>query len=156
MIKINNMEIADAQKLIPRGFIISPPKDNLYQVTSFVELCKVRHNGFCRLFLDKPFVPRTTGPKSQNNAIWGYADQISDHTGQGKTDIVELAKSRAVDKGLLRQRKNKAGELMVNVWGYPVGISLTETSAEEAFCIIQELVDLAKSLDIVLINDKEE
>lgn len=137
------------------GFLLKPSRKLVAPTHNFVRYVHEKKGGFCHCYLDVPFVPLTTGPKSQNNAIWGYADQINDHTGQGKTDIVELAKSKAVDKGLCRQRRNEAGELMVNVWGYPIGISLKEASAGEAFAIIQEIIDMARDLNITLRECKE-
>ena len=149
---MNKVEMNNAQIWVFNidSFLLKPPTRLIAPTYNLVKYVTEKKNSFCRCYLDVPFVPRTTGPKSQNNAIWGYADQINNYNGQGKRDIVEIAKSRAVDKGLCRQKRNEAGELMVNVWGYPVGISLTQASASEAFAIIQELVDIAKELNITL------
>jgi hypothetical protein len=50
-----------------------------------------KHNHFCQLIFGPPFVPKTTGPFSQNNHIWGHARQIAAEVGDDPRSILREA-----------------------------------------------------------------
>lgn len=52
-------------------------------VRRIVETCLAKHNGFCRVSIDRPSKPKTTGEESQNNHAWGHATQIATGLNQG-------------------------------------------------------------------------
>ena len=88
-----------------------------------------------------PRKPRTTGYRSQNHAIHGYAQQIAEYTGDYIDDVLDEAKRRAVSRGYPTR---------TNSFGAIVPVSETETSTVEAATLIEELLHIASDLDIRL------
>ena len=88
-----------------------------------------------------PRKPRTTGYRSQNSHIHGHAQQIAEHAGDYKDDIIIHAKMRAVSHGY-PTRKTMFGDI--------VPISEKEASTVEAGYIIDELHIIASFANVKL------
>ena len=50
-----------------------------------------KHNRYCQLIFGPPFVPKTTGPFSQNNHAWGHSRQIAAEVGDDPRSILREA-----------------------------------------------------------------
>ena len=88
-----------------------------------------------------PKRPRTTGEKSQNHAIHGYATQIGVFTGDYKEDVIREAKRRAVTHGYPTHEDS---------FGNIVPDSEKGISTVEAGYLIDELKVIASYVDLTL------
>jgi hypothetical protein len=52
---------------------------------------KDKHNSYCQLIFGPPFVPKTTGPFSQNNHAWGHSRQIAAEVGDDPRSVLREA-----------------------------------------------------------------
>jgi hypothetical protein len=69
---------------VPPAFI-----ESLRQV---VKRCEGKHNGFCRLSIDRPSKPRTFGPGSQSAHLHGHLQQLAVHFGYTLGEMKEIMK----------------------------------------------------------------
>lgn len=113
-------------------------------------------NGYCRNRTSKPRKPRTTGKKSQNHAINGYALQIAKSTGQPFDTVKMTAKYRAISRGWKYEEINvkdpKTG--MMITYAYPDSEANADTI--QAGYLIDELKLMADELCIKLKEYEEE
>lgn len=119
-------------------------------VQAVVDKSTKLHNDYCKLVLDTPRRPRTTGRGSQNNAVRGVARQIHEHCGQGIDSILEYAKCKAADEGVIPFLVDGDGKTVINMWGYARGTSESTWSVEEATGVIKILIAMADDMDIRL------
>ena len=102
-------------------------------------------DGWYSVTLDKPRKPRTTGPRSQNSAVWGYCQAIALQVGMETERVYQGLK-------LLASREN----------GYPVEWnaisgewepkSQAKASAEEVSILIQAIKHYADTHSLWLIE----
>ena len=106
--------------------------------------------GYCRIRIEKPRKPRTTGKRSQNNNVRGTARQIHNHSGQGIESIIEYAKCKAVDEGIIPALEDENGMSIRNPWGYVRGTGESTWSTIEAAGVIEILRGIANDMGIKL------
>jgi len=118
---------------------------------TYQEIIRKAPAKFYYLKIDIPRRPRTTGEKSQNHAINGYAQQIAMSTGQPFEDVKKRAKQIGLAMGypILQDEDGP----VLDFWGETQGISEADCSMEEAAILIEALHLLAAELDIDLIEE---
>ena len=99
--------------------------------------------------LSIPRKPRSTGEKSQNNCIHGYATQIANYTGDYTDRIKHIAKIRAFRRGYPPKR-DQQGNIMTGIDGEPIPESTANISTVEAGYLIDELIHIAAEIDLKL------
>lgn len=92
---------------------------------------------------------RSTGEKSQNKHLNGHIQQICQETGNDFQDVKEYIKSRAVSMGYPMLTKPD-GQIIVNPYGEPRGISEADSNTEECAILIEVAHMLASEYGIVL------
>ena len=93
--------------------------------------------------------PRTTGYRSQNHAINGYVGQIAKETGEDAGIIKMYCKQLAIRRGYpLMEREGQLIYSRLN--GEPLPESEAEISTVEAGYLIDEIIQLAAELGIIL------
>lgn len=98
----------------------------------------------------RPFRPRTTGKKSQQNRINGFIRQICMWTGNDFDDVKMYCKKRAMRRGY-PAKKDADGNIVVSLQdGEPIPESESKISVEEAGYLIEEIEQLAAELEISL------
>jgi hypothetical protein len=124
------------------------------QVKDIFSLADKRDNGFVTIRIGNVHRPRTTGERSQNHHINGHIQQIATETGN-PFDVVKLeVKHRAIDMGYPMLEQN--GEVRMDLYGRPMGISESDSSVEECAILIEAAHMLAAELGIVLEESEEE
>ena len=93
------------------------------------------------------YKPRTTGPNSQLNHIWGHATQIGECSGCSPRDVIDQAREDALAKGY-STKMNFAGRII------PVRIS--EANTKDAACVIEQMHEYAAFLNIMLVENEED
>jgi hypothetical protein len=127
--------------------LIIPPKFKA-AVKDVYALADKRDNGFVTIRLSNVHRTRSTGEKSQNHHINGHIQQIATETGN-PFDVVKLeVKHRAIDMGYPMLECN--GEVRMDLYGRPMGISEADSSVEECAILIEAAHMLAAELGIVL------
>jgi len=97
-----------------------------------------------------PRRPRTTGWKSQNHAINGYASQICDYTGEDFADVKLYAKRKAMRRGL-PAKETPGGKLIYSRNdGEVMPMSEADMDTEQASWVLKELEIIADDLGCVL------
>ena len=126
--------------------LVIPPafRDSARRV---VEKCIQKHNGFCRLSLEAPAKPKTTGENSQNNKAWGCATQIAHGLNQGD-DPRDVLYDACIATAGYPTRMNKFGRIVAQSW--------SEASTVQASSVIETLVRIAAEFGIPLVEGKEE
>ena len=92
---------------------------------------------------------RTTGPKSQNHAINGYARQIANELGHTSDEVKHWAKMRATDKGYPFTEIEHEGKLTV------IPHSERDIDTQQAGILIEELQMIAAEMDVILADINE-
>lgn len=93
---------------------------------------------------------RTTGPGSQNSALWGYATQIAEYTGDTSDGVMFAAKRRAMRRGY-PARTDADGNMVLSLHdGGPQPESTTNINTGQAAALIDELLQIAAELGVVL------
>ena len=111
-----------------------------------VEKCIEKHSGFCRLSLDRPSKPKTTGEESQNNHAWGHATQIASGLNQGD-DPRDVLYDACISTPDYPTRMNKFGRVIAQSW--------SEATTVQAASVIETLHRIAGDFGIVLIEGKD-
>jgi hypothetical protein len=132
------------------------PQEYQEIVTNLYRRCFEKNNNYMRISLSYPYKKRTTGEKSQNNAIWGYATQIAIAAYDDPDEIVKEAKRRAAKRGYPYKRDEDDNIIISKITGKPKMESMKVINTVEAGYIIEELKDMAAFLNIRLVeNDTE-
>lgn len=128
---------------------ILPPAEHKGRLKELYEQADVKQGGYVTITLENVRKPRTTGYKSQNHAINGYVGQIAKETGEDAGIIKMFCKQLAVRRGYpLMERE---GQLIYSrLTGEPLPESEAEISTVEAGYLIDEIVQLAAELGIIL------
>ena len=130
------------------------PNKHKSVVKEIYGLADRRDNGFVTIRLSNVHRTRSTGERSQNHHINGHCQQIATETGN-PFDVVKLeVKHRAIDMGYPMLHVN--GEVKLDLWGRPMGISEADSSVEECAILIEAAHMLAAELGIVLEESEEE
>ena len=123
-----------------------PPADSGAREAIKRELrkCRDKHHDYVLLTLQPPKRPRTTGPGSQNNHVWGHATQIATETGNEVDDVMDAAKERALKRGYPYHVNKLTGKVK------PYGTE--ELDTEQCGMLIDELHMIAGEMGITLIE----
>jgi stage V sporulation protein SpoVS len=82
------MTFTTKSRLSSDGLLLTIPRDYSEAILSIVERSANKHNGFMTVTLGTPKRPRTTGPRSQNNKVFGMCTDIVEQFHQaGMIDI---------------------------------------------------------------------
>ena len=112
-----------------------------------VEKCIENHNGFCRLSLEAPSKPKTTGEKSQNNHAWGHATQIASGLKQGD-DPRDVLYDACIATAEYPSRMNAFGVIHAQSW--------SEATTVQAAAVIETLHRWAADRGVPLIEGEHE
>jgi len=97
---------------------------------------------------------RTTGERSQNHHLNGHIQQICEETGNDFQDVKEYIKSKAVSMGY--PMLIIKGQVVVNPYGEPRGISEADSSTSECALLIEQTHMLASEYGIILKESEDE
>ena len=111
---------------------------------SVLKACKDKNNDYVKVTIGRPRKPRTTGPGSQNNHVWGHATQIATETGNEVDDVMDAAKERALKRGYPYHVNKLTGKVK------PYGTE--ELDTEQCGMLIEELHMIAAEMGITLIE----
>jgi hypothetical protein len=118
------------------------------KVGEVVERCLKKHNGFCKLTIDVPFKPRSTGYKSANHHLRGHEQQIAMAVPCTLSEVHETIKEELADwperviNGPRGTKFIKASEAdissavcaaaieLCHVWAAHLGITLIEEATK--------------------------
>jgi len=107
-----------------------------------------KHGGYLNVALELPKRPRTTGQRSQQAAVNGYVQQICRETGNDFGVVKSEVKYRALKRGYpILMRGDKPA---LDIYGREMGISEADSSVEECGYLIDEVIQLASELGIIL------
>jgi len=130
------------------------PNKHKTAVKDIFALADKRDNGFVTIRISNVHRPRTTGEGSQNHHINGHVQQIATETGN-PFDVVKLeVKHRAIGMGY--PMLHEGGEVRMDLYGRPMGISEADSTVEECALLIEAAHMLAAELGIVLEETSEE
>lgn len=118
---------------------VEPYRSRLQEV---LDRCWEKSNGFVSITIDRPYKPRTTGEKSQNNLFWKIATIISNETGEDVKEIERQLKMKAISKGYPYHVSKVTGE--------PVPESMTTINTVEMSYLIDTAYEVCAFLGIVL------
>lgn len=130
------------------------PNKHKSVVKDIYGLADRRDNGFVTIRLSNVHRTRSTGERSQNHHINGHIQQIATETGNAFDVVKAEIKCRAVDMGYPMLERN--GEVRLDLFGRPMGISEADSSVEECAILIEAAHMLAAELGIVLEESEEE
>jgi hypothetical protein len=125
--------------------VVIPPafRDEARRV---IQKCIEKHNGFCRLSLDAPAKPKTTGEKSQNNKAWGAATQIAHGLNQGD-DPRDVLYDACIATAGYPTRMNKFGRIVAQSW--------SEATTAQASAVIETLIRISAEFGIPLVEGED-
>lgn len=126
--KINN----DSIELFPSG---SYRAEMLYTL----QQCEKEYNSYCAVEVKKPYRSRSN---QQNRMFWGIVQQIAFETGNDLEDVEEAVKERAVKRGYPMKVNNLTGK--------PKPESMTKVDTVEMGYLLEEVMQLASELGIVV------
>lgn len=109
-----------------------------------------KHGGYLIVTIQTPQRPRTVGERSQNHAINGYIQQICEETGNDFDDVKNYVKRNAFRRGYPMKRDENENIIYSLIDGQPIPESETKISTVEAGYLIDEIIQLAAELGIVL------
>ena len=112
-----------------------------------VEKCIEKHAGFCRLSLEAPAKPKSTGPGSLNNHAWGHATQIASGLKQGD-DPRDVLYDACIATAEYPSRMNAFGVIHAQSW--------SEANTVQAAAVIETLHRWAAERGIPLIEGDNE
>jgi hypothetical protein len=119
-----------------------------YQVKAgeVVDRCLKKNNGFCKVTIDVPAKPRTTGELSQNNHAWGHATQIAAGLSQGD-DPRDVLYDACIATAGYPTRMNKFCRIVPQSWSMATTV--------QAAAVIETLHRIAAEFGITLKEGKE-
>ena len=109
-----------------------------------------KHGGYLTVTLQTPQRPRTTGERSQNHFINGAIQQICKETGNDFNDVKMYVKRKAFRRGYPMKRGENGNIIYSLIDGQPIPESEAKISTVEAGYLIEEIIQLAAELEIVL------
>lgn len=112
--------------------------------------CEDKYNGYVSVTLAVPYKKRTSGRKSQNSAIHGFAQCIANETGEEMERIKDYCKKRAIRRGYPVKKDENGDVIISRLDGEPIPESSGKVNTVEASYLIDELIQLASELEIVL------
>jgi hypothetical protein len=112
-----------------------------------VNKCILNHSGFCRISLERPSKPKTTGEKSQNNHAWGHATQIAAGLKQGD-DPRDVLYDACIATAEYPSRMNVFGVIHAQSW--------SEATTVQAAAVIETLHRWAAEFGIPLVEGENE
>ena len=115
-------------------------------VHSIADRCHKSHNDFCRISIERPSKPKTTGEESQNNHAWGHATQIAAGLDQGD-DPRDVLYDACIATPGYPTRMNKFGRIIAQSW--------SEATTVQAATVIETLHRIAAEFGIMLVESKE-
>ena len=115
---------------------------------AMVDKCIQRHNGFCRLSLDRPSKPRTFGPGSQSAHLHGHLQQLAIHFGYDLAEMKLIMKDCVPEWPVEERKFGKTVKLR------PVSEATVSTVVESAG--IEWCHRIAAEEGLVLVEGKEE
>ena len=121
------------------NLLLRLPRSVTAQIEALCHMPSVMKSQQIYVKLAPPKRPRTTGERSQNHAIHGYATQIGGFTGDYKEDVIKEAKRRAVTHGYPTHEDS---------FGNIVPDSEKGISTVEAGYLIDELLHIASDLGL--------
>jgi hypothetical protein len=129
-----------------KGLISFDLPEKMYQpqIINLLTTCRDKHNDYVCVTLATPRKPRTTGPGSQNNHVWGHATQIATETGNEVDDVMDAAKERALKRGYPYHVNKITGKIK------PYGTE--ELDTVQCGMLIDELHMIAGEMGITLIE----
>ena len=107
---------------------------------------KVGTKAFWRIGFEKYYKRRTTGRHSQNNHLWGHADQIAEETGDSKEEVLRDACLRTQGYPFHISK----------LTGKPSPESTSKATTEQAAAVIETLHRIADFLNIRLIEESDD
>lgn len=113
-------------------------------LAALIERAKRKHDGALWFTLEVPRIPRTTGPKSQNNAAHGFERQLSEFTGHDLSEIDMIAKFRAIKRGYPTD---------VHRDGLVIPWSQSRLDTVQAGYLIDELQQIAAEVGCILVEE---
>ncbi len=111
-----------------------------------------RYEGYVKVMITLPYKSRTTGEGSQNHHLNGHIQTIAQETGNDFDDVKKYVKQQAISAGYPMLMKD--GQIVLDMWGSPVGISESDCSSEECALLIDAAHRLAAELGIMLPEGK--
>lgn len=144
------------QKIEGRLAFIPPQASNERQALhNLLDLCERKHNGYVSLSFAVPYKKRTSGRKSQNSAIHGYAQCIAECTGEEMERIKDYCKRKAIRRGYPVKKDDNGNIIISKLDGEPIPESSGKVNTVEAGYLIDELQQLASELGIILPKQEE-
>jgi hypothetical protein len=110
---------------------------------SVVNKCILSHSGFCRISLERPAKPKSTGPGSLNNHAWGHATQIAAGLKQGD-DPRDVLYDACIATAEYPSRMNVFGVIHAQSW--------SEATTVQAAAVIETLHRWAAEFGIPLME----
>ena len=117
---------------------------------NFSQKSMINNGGFYHDELSKVRKSRTTGRKSQNHAINGYAQQIAIATWQSFDTVKMTAKYRAISRGYEYEEINVLDRKTGMTLTYTLPKSESDADTIQAGYIIDELILIAAEQNIIL------
>lgn len=119
-------------------------------VNEIVDEARKKHGGFLQVIISLPVHLRSTGYKSQNHFINGAIQQICEETGNDFDDVKMYVKQKAFRRGYPMKRDKNGNIIYSLIDGQPIPESEAKISTVEAGYLIDEIIQLAAELGIVL------
>lgn len=115
------------------------------KVKSIFDKCRKKTNGYIAVTFERPYKPRSTGLKSQNNLIWQLITIIANEIGddsEGMQDTENGIKMRALSRGYPFRVSKVTGE--------KVPLSMTKINTVQCGYLIETAQEIIAELGIIL------
>lgn len=121
-----------------------PMPDEPYRsrLKEVLDRCWEKSNGFVSITIERPYKPRTTGEKSQNNKFYALVTQIAKETGNDIEDVKNGVKERAIKRGY----PYSINPISKSIQPY----STTKVNTVEMSYLIEECIQVCAELGIVI------
>lgn len=89
------------KRITQKGLIsFEVPEDPVLQeqIRKVLRVCRDKNNDYVSVTMARPFVPRTTGPHSQNHHLNGHIMQLCEYTGYTYDEIKYCIKMMAAEQ----------------------------------------------------------
>lgn len=126
-----------------------PPKETNERMAlvNILQLCRERHNDFVTLTFSVPKKKRTL---SQNSALHGFSQCIAEYTGEDMESVKLYCKKRAIRRGYPVKKDTDGNVIVSKLDGEPIPESSANVSTVELGYVLDELMQLAAELEIIL------
>jgi len=119
--------------------------------SGIVNIAEKRDEGYVEITIENIKRRRSTGERSQNHHLNGHIQAICEETGNEFEDVKKHVKQMAINMGY--PMKMKGGDVVLDMWGSPIGISEAESTVEQCAMLIECVHMLAAELGIILVED---